>query len=622
MPRDNKHIVDIELQGKNKTRRAFGDAEKGFKRMSGSFIAGAAAITAGLGYSIKKAADFERRMANLATVMSGDTAPQVDQLRKGILAMTRVLPRSADEIGAAAYTVLSGSIEGTAKQLEVLRAGTELGIAGLGTTEEATKLLVGALNAFQLQGEDTEKVADMIFKTIRSGITTASELTQSFGTVAASMQTAGVPLAEYLAATASLTTSTTTASVAQNQLRAAINKLTTSSPDMDRALAGIGFQTGRAAIETHGFKGTLDLLFNSVGNNVDEMKKLFSGAEEWAAVAPLVGSASGHFAQTLEYLLSETSALKPAVEEVSDTMASDMQLAMNAVDEASILLGGTMTQILAPALKDVTKDVSDGTAALSEMGIELDDVGVALKDYTIKLPQTFSRLTSYFGTLIGDITGIRQASFDLQNQLTGLQASGLSAGEALEVMFKDIADSLVNNLISRVNQLIDLVNRLPGINIPKLPDSNIAGRKGPGVPIGTGSRGGILMRYADGSVEEVFQTPKNTPVKTPRNTPVKTPTRTTTRTTTRKTGTIGGGMPFAGAPRWARLAEGGIVTKPTTALVGEAGPEAVVPLDRKSGMVGGITINISGNFVGSEEEAIRLGNIITDRAKLNKRFSF
>jgi hypothetical protein len=41
------------------------------------------------------------------------------------------------------------------------------------------------------------------------------------------------------------------------------------------------------------------------------------------------------------------------------------------------------------------------------------------------------------------------------------------------------------------------------------------------------------------------------------------------------------------------LAEGGIVMGPTLALVGEAGPEAVIPLNR-AGAVGGITINVSG----------------------------
>lgn len=46
-------------------------------------------------------------------------------------------------------------------------------------------------------------------------------------------------------------------------------------------------------------------------------------------------------------------------------------------------------------------------------------------------------------------------------------------------------------------------------------------------------------------------------------------------------------------PEIPRLAEGGIVSRPTLALVGEAGPEAVVPLD-KMGTGGGINITVNG----------------------------
>lgn len=50
-----------------------------------------------------------------------------------------------------------------------------------------------------------------------------------------------------------------------------------------------------------------------------------------------------------------------------------------------------------------------------------------------------------------------------------------------------------------------------------------------------------------------------------------------------------GGKGFS-VPQIPMLAEGGIVTGPTLALIGERGPEAVVPLDRAGGM--GTTINI------------------------------
>ncbi len=45
------------------------------------------------------------------------------------------------------------------------------------------------------------------------------------------------------------------------------------------------------------------------------------------------------------------------------------------------------------------------------------------------------------------------------------------------------------------------------------------------------------------------------------------------------------------------LAEGGIVTRPTQALIGEAGAEAVIPLDRMGGMGQRVTINVAGSVI-------------------------
>ena len=71
------------------------------------------------------------------------------------------------------------------------------------------------------------------------------------------------------------------------------------------------------------------------------------------------------------------------------------------------------------------------------------------------------------------------------------------------------------------------------------------------------------------------------------------------------------------------LASGGIVTSPTLALIGEAGPEAVVPLNGKSGGIGGgTTVNISvGNFWGGDPEraAREMGDLIIKRLQLNAR---
>jgi len=60
-----------------------------------------------------------------------------------------------------------------------------------------------------------------------------------------------------------------------------------------------------------------------------------------------------------------------------------------------------------------------------------------------------------------------------------------------------------------------------------------------------------------------------------------------------------GGKGFS-VPNIPMLAEGGIVTGPTLAMIGEAGPEAVVPLN-KMGAMGGVTVNVNGGLATSAE---------------------
>ena len=63
------------------------------------------------------------------------------------------------------------------------------------------------------------------------------------------------------------------------------------------------------------------------------------------------------------------------------------------------------------------------------------------------------------------------------------------------------------------------------------------------------------------------------------------------------------------------LADGGIVTGPTLAVVGEAGPEAVVPLDRAGGF-GNVTINVNATVADA-----RLGDVIVNALRQYNRRS-
>ena len=68
------------------------------------------------------------------------------------------------------------------------------------------------------------------------------------------------------------------------------------------------------------------------------------------------------------------------------------------------------------------------------------------------------------------------------------------------------------------------------------------------------------------------------------------------------------------------FADGGIVTKPTLGLVGEAGPEAIIPLTKAGALGGGgITINIAGTFMDDRAAARRMGDEIMNTLKQQMR---
>jgi len=54
---------------------------------------------------------------------------------------------------------------------------------------------------------------------------------------------------------------------------------------------------------------------------------------------------------------------------------------------------------------------------------------------------------------------------------------------------------------------------------------------------------------------------------------------------------------LGGSNNFVAMADGGIVTKPTNALIGEAGAEAVIPLDRMGGFGTTVNVNVAGSVI-------------------------
>ena len=92
---------------------------------------------------------------------------------------------------------------------------------------------------------------------------------------------------------------------------------------------------------------------------------------------------------------------------------------------------------------------------------------------------------------------------------------------------------------------------------------------------------------------------------------------------------FGGGQSFSLFGKTLSLpptAEGGIVNSPQARLVGEAGPEAIIPLKKAGGILGGVTVNINNPSVRDDRDiddlAEKVGQVLLQQVNQTQQANF
>ncbi len=344
-----KDKASEKLEGFNKR---FGKIANNIAK--GALLAGGA-VAVGLGIkAVKGAADFEKQMNNVATIVD-TTKENMVKMGKDVKKIATKMPVDIADLTAALYQVRSAGID-AADAMDVLTASAELGVAGLGTTEEATNLLTSAINVFSKQGYDANQIADILFKTVKAGKTTVAGLAQSFGMVAPIAGELNIDLMELQAATAALTTTGMSASIAQTQLRMTMSALLGPTGEMSELYEKIGVETGRELLETSdGLVDVFHRLKEATEGDDEALKKAFGSVEALNAVLALTSEDVGQsYIDTMASMTSGTNALKIAVEEQKKGMWAQYQLIKNQLNVALIDLGTKTLPTLGKAMESIT----------------------------------------------------------------------------------------------------------------------------------------------------------------------------------------------------------------------------------------------------------------------------
>jgi len=212
-----------------------------------------AAIMIPLHRAVQEAIYFEDQMATVATLVD-TTKESMVSMGKEVLDVFVKVPMPLHDLTDALYKIRSAGVP-AAQALDVLNKSAILGTAGRGTATQAADALTSAINVFRDEGLSTNKIASMLFETVRLGKTTIDGMSESFGATANVVHAGGVKLNDFLAATAAMTVMGEPASQAMNQVRSSVFALEKPTTRMKYLFHELGVKDVRELIIKFGNLG-------------------------------------------------------------------------------------------------------------------------------------------------------------------------------------------------------------------------------------------------------------------------------------------------------------------------------------------------------------------------------
>lgn len=410
--------IKLVLKGDDQTGAAFQSASKGAAGFGSSIkallpVLGVAGLAGAIGSILQNTAQFEQRLSDVSTLISGDSTEAVNELRDGIQNLMKTTPKSADELGAAAYQLVSAGISDTTDVIKGLNAASKLSVAGLGAQEDATTLLATALNAFGKSADEADQVADVLFKTVKFGQTNVQQLSQAFGKMAGNAAAANISLEDVQAATAAITTVTGKTSEAQNALAQVFLELTVSGGKLDKSLQEQGgslSELNRMISERGGVVEGFEAMRDRLGLTDTQFKNLFSSAEGGTAVFQLLTSANEAYNNTLDEMLTGSVAIDEAYKKQNEQFAQQYQILKNnlnvefqklAVQVLPVLIEGMkfLTEVYLPQLKEWWDSLIDSLGnfifKIQQAIDKIKELARAIKE---NVSGAFNKVTDFLGT--------------------------------------------------------------------------------------------------------------------------------------------------------------------------------------------------------------------------------
>ena len=403
--------------------------------------------------------DFRKGIAEVNTLLNLNDSG-IGALASDVRQLSEATGSDVQNNVEALYNIVSAGATESSEANLVLAASIKAAIAGVTDTNTSASGIISVLNAYKRELTDVTDVSDVMFTTVRLGVTTFEQLSANLGQVLPSAVGAKVPLEEVTAAIAEMTKAGIRTPIASTALRGAINSLVAPTTEAQGALADYGIEW-RGFTETIGDIARLNL-------NPAQLRAIVPDVEARNAVQSLTNNYQG-LLDTLDQMQNSSGATGAALQIIQDTDSHKVDLMRAAYRELKLEIGAMVaagTPVIEMITSLITK-ISDMDTATGSLLVSVPLLTGILYAFSRGIGAatfawaTFAPLFLTSGGLIAGVTIAMAAGFVALVAGTAAGIAGI-VGLTNAIADANLAENeATQNQIKRISNLrrLEILNR-------------------------------------------------------------------------------------------------------------------------------------------------------------------
>lgn len=351
-----------------------------FSTGAAATIAGGA-IAAGLGSSVKVAADFESQMAKVGAI-SGATGGQLSSLTETAKELGASTTKSASEVAVGMQNLAASGFEvnDIIGAMPGIIAASEAAQEDMAMTSET---VAAALNAFGMEAKESSHIADVLSQSANQSAAGILDMQYSFKYAAPVAKMLGISLEELSAATGIMADSGIKGEQAGTSLRAALLRLADPPKSAAKTLSALGI----SITDSSGKMKPFHDIIGQVGNATKDM----GNAQKAAALSNIFGT------EAVSGMLAVIEAGPDKLQKLTQGLKDSGGAAADTAKKMQDNLNGSLNQLSGSF---ETLQISVGNALIPMIRVIADGLGM-LTDAFNALPGPVQTVLTVIVALVG-----------------------------------------------------------------------------------------------------------------------------------------------------------------------------------------------------------------------------